>query len=71
MVFIFQFSLVSLVAVVVALVVAVPSYLLTKTKRYKQTERLLSEHDLSYPAHVLVLSPVPDSSGLSGGHLIT
>lgn len=66
-VFIYQFSRVSLAALTIALLAAAPSYLLTKTRRYQETERLLAEHNRSQPQHVLVLRSVGDASELSGG----
>jgi hypothetical protein len=69
-VFIKQFSWVSLWALAIALLAAAPSYLLTKTRRYQETERLLAEHNRAQPHHVLVLRPLSDAAGLSGGHLV-
>lgn len=69
-VFIYQFSVVSLVAIVVALAAAAPSYLLGKTKRYQETEALLRQHDLSYPSHAIVIRPIAETSGLVGGYLV-
>lgn len=69
-VFIAGLSLTSLVAVVVALLVAGGTSLITRTPRYKRTEELLRQYDASFPHHALQLRRVSDPGGLVGGHLI-
>lgn len=69
-IFIYRFSLVSLVAAAIGIGSLLPRLLISRTRRYRETERRLHEHEASFPHFVLDLRRVEGVAGLVGGHFV-
>jgi len=69
-IFVYRFSLVSVVAAAIALGSLLPRLLISRTARYRETERRLHEHEASFPHFVLDLRRTESVAGLVGGHFV-
>jgi hypothetical protein len=69
-VLVYQFSLVSLLAIAVGIAALLPRWLISRTPWYRQTERRLNELEASFPNFVLDLRKVDSVAGVVGGHFV-
>ena len=68
--FIYRVSIVSLVAVAIGLGVLLPRFWISRSRRHREIERRLHEHEASFPHFVLDLRRVESVAGLVGGHFV-
>lgn len=69
-IFVYQFSLVSLVAAAIGIGALLARWLISRTPRYLATERRLNELEASFPNFVLDLRRVDSVAGVVGGHFV-
>jgi hypothetical protein len=67
---IYRFSIVSLIAVCIGLLALVPHMLIRRTKRYREIERRMREHEASFPHFAIEMKWIVSPEGLAGGHLV-
>lgn len=67
---VYRVSIVSLVAALIGMGSLLPRLLISRTRRYRETEGRLCEHEASFPHFVLDLRRVESAAGLVGGSFV-
>lgn len=70
LVFIRGFDRVSMLALAIGILALAPSYILMRTRRYRDTETRLRAMDKDRPNYAFHIQHVDDATNLVGGHLI-